>query len=75
VARGTTGSDVAGSKTEEGETMSDTWIPTMRLRFVRKMVTYGEIGSYMTVLQQCFIDAETSGEVWQDVPLVQEEQL
>lgn len=53
----------------EGEAMSETLIPTMHLRFVRKMVTFGELGSWMTVLQQGFTVAETGKTVWKDVPL------
>ena len=59
--------------------MSDTYIPTTQLRFerrgtpVRDMFT-GELRGVKLILQQLFIDVATNGQVWQDVPVVDEVQ-
>jgi hypothetical protein len=45
------------------------WTPTMNLRFVRRLVSAGEVGSYMTILQQQFQDVIFGATEWRDVPL------
>jgi serine/threonine protein phosphatase PrpC len=50
------------------------WQPMPDLRFVRRMVTSGELGAHMTILQQAAKNVITGTIIWRDVPLVQEEQ-
>jgi hypothetical protein len=57
--------------------MSETMIPTMRLRFVLRWVPDPKNSHYrvqVRILQQTFTIAETGKTVWQDVPLETEEQ-
>ena len=42
------------------------WAPTMQLRFVRRQVAVGEMGSF---LQQKFEDVILGATEWRDVPL------
>lgn len=61
--------------------MSETLIPTMRLRFVYRQLSptrnlkTGQELSPSRVLQQAFTAAETGKIVWRDVPLETEESL